>query len=201
VEKAGRGAGPEGGISTVTTTQFPQLIGLGETRDPVLLQKAAGEEAYEARYIFQSVNCGGLIVRSLNADLARDPRWGGSEESYGEDPYLVGTMPAAFVRGLQGNDPHYWLAASLVKHFMANSNEDNRVGSSSNFDDRWLHEYYTVPFRMAIVQGGANAIMTAYNAVMMAICLDRRSARCRDEGQNLSPTPRLKTALLCRKTC
>ncbi len=159
------GPGPWGGTSTIPTTQFPQPVGLGETWDPALIQKAAAEEGYEARYIFQSYNRGGLIVRAPNADLARDPRWGRSEESYGEDPFLVGTMSVAFVKGLQGDNPRYWQAASLVKHFLANSNEDGRTGSSSNFDSRLLHEYYSVPFRMAIEQGGADAIMTAYNAV------------------------------------
>jgi beta-glucosidase len=147
------------------TTQFPQAVGLGETWDPALLRKAAAEEGYEARYIFQSDNRGGIVVRAPNLNLERDPRWGRSEESYGEDPFLVGTMGVAFVKGLQGNDHRYWQTASLLKHFVAYSNETNRGGSSSNFDARLLHEYYTVAFRMAIEQGGANAYMTSYNAV------------------------------------
>lgn len=154
-----------GGKSVIPTTQFPQPVGLGETWDPDLLQKAAAQEGYEARYIFQSLNRGGLIVRAPNADLARDPRWGRVEESYGEDPYLAGTMSVAFVKGLQGDNPRYWLTASLVKHFLANSNEDGRTGSSSNFDSRLLQEYYAVPFRMTIEQGHANAYMAAFNAV------------------------------------
>lgn len=157
--------GPNGGISTILTTQYPQSAGLGETWDPALIERVAAEEGREARYIYQSYDRGGLIIRSPNADLARDPRWGRAEESYGEDPYLVGTMAAAFANGLQGDDPHYWLTASLLKHFMANSNEDNRQSSSSNFDARLLHEYYAAPFRMAIEQGGADAIMASYNAV------------------------------------
>ncbi|MHB1700381.1 MAG: glycoside hydrolase family 3 C-terminal domain-containing protein [Acidobacteriaceae bacterium] len=159
------GPGKWGGKSVIPTTQFPQPVGLGETWDPDLLQKAATQEATEARYIFQSLDRGGLIVRAPNADLARDPRWGRSEESYGEDPYLTGTMSVAFVKGLQGDNPRHWLTASLVKHFLANSNEDGRTGSSSNFDDRLLHEYYAVPFRMTIEQGHANAYMAAFNAV------------------------------------
>jgi beta-glucosidase len=102
-------------------------------------------------------------VRAPNADLSRDPRWGRSEESYGEDPFLVGTLATAFTRGLQGDGP-YWTTASLLKHFLANSNEDGRDGSSSNFDDRLFHEYYAVPFRMAIEEGHGNAFMTSYNA-------------------------------------
>ena len=158
-------AGKYGGTSAIPTTQFPQAVGLAATWDPALVEKAAREEGIEARYIFQSYDRGGLIVRAPNADLARDPRWGRSEESYGEDPYLVGTIATAFVKGLQGDDPHVWLTASLLKHFMANSNEDNRHSSSSNFDSRLLHEYYAAPFRMGIEQGGADAYMTAYNAV------------------------------------
>lgn len=159
------GAGEHGGESTIVTTQFPQPVGLGETWDPRLVQQAAAEEGKEARFIFQSYDRGGLIVRAPNADLARDPRWGRTEESYGEDPFLTGTMATAYVKGLQGDDPHYWLSISLIKHFMANSNEDNRASSSSNFDDALMHEYYAAPFQMAIEQGGANALMASYNAV------------------------------------
>lgn len=158
------GPGEHGGTSTITTTQFPQPVGLGETWDPALIEKAAAQEGKETRFIFQSYDRGGLIVRAPNTDLARDPRWGRSEESYGEDPFLTGTMATAYVKGLQGDDPRYWLSISLLKHFMANSNEDNRSGSSSDFDAALMHEYYAAPFRMAIEQGGANALMASYNA-------------------------------------
>lgn len=157
--------GPYPGDSTIPTTQFPEACGLGETWDPELVRLLAAREGYEARFIFQSYDRGGLIVRAPNADLERDPRWGRAEESYGEDPYLVGTMAAAFTKGLQGDNPRVWLTASLAKHFMANSNEDTRTSSSSNFDAALMHEYYAAPFRMDIEQGGANAIMVAYNAV------------------------------------
>jgi beta-glucosidase len=159
-------------LSVIPTTQFPQARGLGQTWDPALLQQAAAQEAYEARFAFGKYHRGGLVVRAPNADLSRDPRWGRSEESYGEDPFLVGTLATAFSRGLQGNDPHVWMTASLLKHFLANSNEDGRGGSSSNFDKRLFHEYYSVPFRMAIEDGHADAMMTSYNAwngVAMAV--------------------------------
>lgn len=164
-KKSPGGTGKWGGTSTIPTTQFPQAVGLGETWDPAAVRQAAAEEGHEARFVFQSVDRGGLIIRAPNADLARDPRWGRSEESFGEDPYFDGTMATAFVKGLQGDDPQYWQAAALVKHFMANSNEDRRASSSSNVDARLLHEYYAAPFRMAIEDGGANAYMTSYNAV------------------------------------
>jgi beta-glucosidase len=147
----------------VPTTTFPQSRGLGQTWDPALLALAAAQEAYETRYAFGKYHRGGLVMRAPNADLSRDPRWGRSEESYGEDPYLVGTLATAFTRGLQG-DGRYWTASSLLKHFLANSNEDGRDSSSSNFGQRLFHEYYSVPFRMAIENGHANAMMTSYNS-------------------------------------
>lgn len=163
------------GLQPLPTTQFPQAVGLAETWDTDLIRQAAAVEGYEARYIFntdtqfmvwreQKHRRAGIVMRAPNADLARDPRWGRSEESYGEDPYLTGTMATAFVKGLQGDDPKYWLTASLMKHFLANSNEDGRGGSSSNFDERLLREYYSVPFRMGVIDGGSRAYMVAYNA-------------------------------------
>ncbi|MHB8303276.1 MAG: glycoside hydrolase family 3 C-terminal domain-containing protein [Acidobacteriaceae bacterium] len=159
------GPGHWGKNDPLPTTQFPQAVGLGETWDPRLVRQAAAEEGHEARYLFQTEHRGGLVVRAPNTNLERDPRWGRAEESFGEDPYLVGTMAIGFVKGLQGDDPRYWQTASLLKHFLAYSNEDGRDGSSSNFDSRLLHEYYSVAFRMAIEQGGANAYMTSYNSV------------------------------------
>ncbi len=161
------GPGGWGHNKPVPTTQFPQSVGVGETWDPEIIRQAAKAEAEEARWYFQNpaYQRGGIVVRAPNADLARDIRWGRTEESYGEDPFLTGTMAAAFARGLQGDNPKYWEAASLLKHFMANSNENGRGGSSSNFDERLLREYYSVPFRMAVEQAHANAYMTAYNAV------------------------------------
>jgi len=150
-------------LPVIPTTTFPQSRGLGQTWDPALIQKAAAVEAYETRFAYGKYHRGGMVVRAPNADLSRDPRWGRSEESYGEDPFLVGTMATAFTRGLQGSDAQYWQTSSLLKHFLANSNEDGRDSSSSNFDDRLFREYYSVPFRMAIQQGGANSMMTSYN--------------------------------------
>jgi beta-glucosidase len=149
------------------TTQFPQAYGLGSTWDPELVRRVAAQQAQEARYLFQSpkYDRSGIIVRAPNADLARDPRWGRTEEVYGEDPFHVGTLAAAFARGLQGDDPRYWKTASLLKHFLANSNEDGRTSSSSNFDERLWREYYAKPFEMAVRQGGSRAMMAAYNAI------------------------------------
>jgi beta-glucosidase len=149
----------------VPTTTFPQAYGMGETWDADLLRQAAFVEGYETRWVYQSEDFGrgGLIVRAPNADLGRDPRWGRTEECFGEDPFLAGTLTVAIVKGLQGDHPKYWMTASLLKHFLANSNEDGRFTSSSDFDDRLFREYYSVPFRMGFVEGGARCYMAAYN--------------------------------------
>jgi len=161
------GPGGWGRPKPIPTTQFAQAIGMGETWDPDLIRKAGGVEGYETRYIYQGekTHRGGLVVRAPNADLGRDPRWGRTEECFGEDPFFNGTMVVAMVKGLEGDDPKYWLTASLMKHFLANSNEDGRDGSSSDFDERLLREYYSVPFRMGVMEGGSRAYMAAYNAM------------------------------------
>ncbi len=150
----------------ITTTQFPQPPGMGASWDPDLVREAAGVEGYEARFITQTAKYDRqiLMLWGPQSDLGRDPRWGRSEEVYGEDPFLNGTMAVAFTKGLQGDDPKYWQAAALLKHFLANENENNRNGSSSNFDDRLFWEYYSVPFRMAFLDGDAKGVMASYNA-------------------------------------
>ncbi|MCV9927723.1 glycoside hydrolase family 3 C-terminal domain-containing protein [Flavobacterium sp. LS1R49] len=153
------------GKEPLPTTTFPQAYGLGETWDVDLIQKVAHVEGYETRYAFQKYHRGGLVVRAPNADIARDPRWGRTEESYGEDAFFNGTLTVAFVKGLQGDNPKYWQTASLMKHFLANSNEDGRTYTSSDFDERLWREYYALPFYMGVVDGGSRAYMAAYNKV------------------------------------
>src|SRR5580698_6400196 len=154
------------GRQPVTTTQFPQPPGMGESWDPEMVQEAAGVEGYEARFITQTekYNRQILMLWGPQSDLARDPRWGRSEEVYGEDPFFNGTMAVAFIKGLQGDDPKYWQAAALLKHFLANSNENYRTSSSSDFDQRLFWEYYSVPFRMGFLEGGAKGVMAPYNS-------------------------------------
>ncbi len=156
-----------GGKNPVPTTIFPQSYGMGQTWDTTCLRLLGEIEGYEVRYIAQSPKYkrGGLVVRAPNADLSHDPRWGRTEECYGEDPYLNGQLVVAFIKGLQGNNPNYWQAASLMKHFLANSNENTRTSSSSDFDARLLHEYYAYPFQMGVEKGGSRAYMAAYNKV------------------------------------
>jgi beta-glucosidase len=157
------GPGNWGGGNPLPTTSFPQAIGLAQTWDTELVRKVAALEGREARYAFHGKGRGGLVIRAPNADLGRDPRWGRTEECYGEDAFLAGKLATAFVRGLQGDHPKYWQTAALLKHFLANENEDDRDKTSSNFDQRSFHEYYSVAFREAMQVGGARAFMAAYN--------------------------------------
>jgi beta-glucosidase len=152
---------------SVTATTFQQSVGLGETWDPAILRQVGATEGHEARVYFKKYEGirVGLAIRAPNVDLARDPRWGRTEESFGEDPFFVGKMSVGFIEGLQGDNPRYLLAASTMKHFLANSNEDGRTGSSSDFDERNLREYYLVPFQMGIQEANAQSFMASYNAV------------------------------------
>ena len=153
------------GPGEAPTTTFPQAIGLAQMWNPELQQQIASWEAGEARYLTQNQNykSGGLIVLAPNADLGRDIRWGRTEECYGEDAYLASVLTVAYVKGLQGDDPKYWKTASLMKHFLANSNENNRFTNSSDFDERLFREYYSYAFYKGITEGGSRAFMTAYN--------------------------------------
>jgi beta-glucosidase len=153
----GKGAAP--------TTTFPQAIGLAQMWDPELHRQLAAWEAEEIRYLAQNQNykSAGLIILAPNADLGRDIRWGRTEECYGEDAFLAARMTVAYVRGLQGDHPKYWKSASLMKHFLANSNENNRFINSSDFDDRLFREYYSYAFYKGVTEGGSRAFMAAYN--------------------------------------
>ncbi|MFZ5939205.1 MAG: glycoside hydrolase family 3 C-terminal domain-containing protein [Bacteroidota bacterium] len=178
-----------GSRNPTPTTIFPQAIGLAETWDPEALRKVAGIEAYETRYLFQNEHFrrGGLVVRAPNADLGRDPRWGRTEECYGEDAWFNGHMVVAFVKGLQGDDPDYWMTASLMKHFLANSNENGRDSSSSDFDERLFREYYSYPFYKGVTEGGSRAYMASYNAVNgipMTVSPILKNITVKEWGQN-----------------
>jgi beta-glucosidase len=153
------------GRQPVTTTQFPQPPGMGDSWDPALVRQAGGVEGYEARYITENPQYKRQILMAWGpqSDLARDPRWGRSEEVYGEDPFFNGTMAIAFAKGIEGDDAKYWQAAPLLKHFLANENENQRDRSTSDFDERLFWEYYSVPFRMAFLEGDAKAVMASYN--------------------------------------
>jgi hypothetical protein len=103
----------------ITTTQFPQPPGMGASWDPELVREAAGVEGYEARFITQTAKYDRqiLMLWGPQSDLGRDPRWGRSEEVYGEDPFLNGTMAVAFTKGLQGDDPKVLASGGAAQAF------------------------------------------------------------------------------------
>ena len=152
------------------STAFPQAYGIGETWDREMAFIVGEVMSYEARFYSKDNPRKALILWAPNADLARDPRWGRTEESFGEDPYLVGEMVAAEVKGIQGDDPTYWRGAALMKHFLANSNEDNRYRTDSRFDEALFREYYSYGFWKG-AKAGAMSLMTAYNAYNGIPCI------------------------------
>lgn len=162
-----------GDRANTPTTGFPQAYGLGETWDTDLLHRVATYISTENRYLFQNAKYrkSGLIMWTPNVDLGRDPRWGRTEECYGEDAFLTSRLAVAFIKGIQGDHPKYWRNASLMKHFLSNSNEYERTFSSSNYSDKLFREYYAYPFYKGVTEGGSQALMTAYNAYNGTPCI------------------------------
>ena len=107
----------------------------------------------------------GVILRGPNVDLVHDPRWGRTEESFGEDPYLVGEMAKGYLAGLHGDDPNYLLAACTLKHFAANSNETTRMRARRTSTRATCTSTTLATFRTAVREGRADGIMTAYNQI------------------------------------
>ena len=121
-------------------TVFPQAIGLAATWNPELQLQVATVISDEARARWNELDQGReqksqfsdlLTFWSPTVNMARDPRWGRTPETYGEDPYLSGIMGTAFVKGLQGDDDRYLKIVSTPKHFAANNKETNRKESDS----------------------------------------------------------------------
>ncbi len=154
-------------------TVFPQAIGMAATWDKDLLKaegRVIGTEA-RARYN-QAQREGnvdryfGLTIWSPNINIFRDPRWGRGQETLGEDPYLTGVLGTEFVKGMQGDDPRYFLAIATPKHFAVHSGpEPLRHGFNVDVAPRDLAETYLPAFRRSIVEGKAQSLMCAYNAV------------------------------------
>jgi beta-glucosidase len=156
-------------------TVFPQAIGLAATWNPELIQRVAEVISTEARgknneAIRQSggdtKRYQGLTIWSPNVNIFRDPRWGRGQETYGEDPFLTGCLATMFVRGLQGNDPHYLKTVATLKHFAVHSGpEPLRHKFDAVVSSRDLHETYLPAFETGVREGGAMSVMSAYNAV------------------------------------
>ncbi len=145
-------------------TVFPQAIGLASTWDPELMQQVATAISTEARALYNAGNFG-LTLWSPVINIARDPRWGRTQEAYGEDPFLESRLAVAYVKGIQGQDPVYLRAVATPKHYALNNTEATRFSSSSDAPEEVLRDYYLPPFRAAVVEGGAQSIMCAYNRV------------------------------------
>jgi beta-glucosidase len=156
-------------------TVFPQAIGAAATWDPALLQQEAGIIGIEGRAKFNDYAAkhngdakwfGGLTFWSPNINIFRDPRWGRGQETYGEDPFLSGTLGVAFIKGLQGNDPNCMLAMGCAKHFAVHSGpEPERHRFNAAPPERDLYETYLPQFEMAVREGHVGGVMGAYNAV------------------------------------
>ena len=147
------------------TTSFTQPIGMSASFDRELIRECGRCVGEEARALYTRNGSGGLCRWAPTIDMERDPRWGRTEEAYGEDPYLSGEMSSAYIRGMRGNDPFYLRCGATLKHFYANNVEHDRISISSSLDGRNKYEYYLEPFRKAITEGGAEAVMTSYNEI------------------------------------
>ena len=164
------------GLATV----FPQAIGLAATWDEELLHQVGDVISTEARakhheHVDDDNLTGGiyqgLSFWSPNINIFRDPRWGRGMETYGEDPFLTGSLAVQFIRGLQGDDPRYLKVISGVKHFAVHSGPEY---SRHSFDVRPsthdMLETYLPHFERAIKEGGARAVMCAYQRLDGAPC-------------------------------
>lgn len=156
------GANAQAGLQGPTS--FPGSVATGSSWDPDLLELEASVIADEARAIFQT-GTKGLTFWSPVVEPIRDPRWGRTGESYGEDPFLAAVMSGAFVRGMMGSDPDYMKAVPCAKHYFANNSEWDRHVGSSNMDSRDMREFYLYPYKELIENDNLPSIMSSYNAV------------------------------------
>jgi beta-glucosidase len=140
------------GMGGDPSTCIPCGSALGATWDPGLAQELGALVGREAR----DRGCRGLLAPTVN--LHRSPLAGRNFECYSEDPLLSGRLAAGYVRGVQSQG-----VFATVKHFVGNEAEFERSSISSVIDERSLRELYLLPFEIAVREGGALAIMTAYN--------------------------------------
>jgi len=144
------------------STSFPQALGLASTWDPALVKRiftAIGDEAGSR---------GAGQVFSPVLDIARDPRWGRTEETFGEDPYLVSRMGVAAIEGLQGDpyivDRHHVLATA--KHFAVHGMPEGGTNTApGNYSERVIRENFLVPFEAAVREARVGSVMASYNEI------------------------------------
>jgi beta-glucosidase len=153
-------------------TSYPQAIGMAATFDVNSMKKMGDYTADEGRAINnESIRKNdhsrytGLTYWTPNINIFRDPRWGRGQETYGEDPFLTGSMAKAFVQGLQGNDPKYLKAAACAKHYAIHSGpESSRHTLDVHISDHDLWDTYLRAFRELVVNAKVAGVMCAYNA-------------------------------------
>ena len=150
------------GHAGVGSTSFPQPIGLGATFNPGLVESLYAMTAEETRVR------GAHQALTPVVDVARDPRWGRVEETFGEDPYLVTQLGIAAVRGFQGDasfkDKKRVIAT--LKHFAAHGQPESGINCApTNVSLRLLRETFLYPFKDAIQKAGAISVMASYNEI------------------------------------
>lgn len=152
-------------------TAYPQPTGLASTWDKSLLERVGEAIGTEARGFFaRDPKVNGLTLWAPTVDLERDPRWGRTEEAYGEDPFLAGHLAGSLVKGIQGRDPAYLRAVATLKHFWGNNQEIDRGTESTNVDEAQQRDEYLRSFEIAFRVYGAQSMMTAYNSVNGVPC-------------------------------
>jgi len=154
----GAADGPRGVSLLGKTTCFPVTMARGASWDPALERRVGAAMGIESRVRGVNYNLGGCI------NLLRNPAWGRAQETYGEDPWLLGEMGAAWVRGVQQHN-----VMACVKHFALNSLENNRFKVNVTTDERTLREVYLPHFKKC-VDAGAASFMSAYNQVNGEYC-------------------------------
>jgi beta-glucosidase len=154
-------------------TVFPQAIAMAATWDFNLVHSEGETIATEARAKYNQAQREGnhsiyfgLDFWSPNINIFRDPRWGRGQETLGEDPFLTGKLGVAFVTGVQGNDPKYFKAIATPKHYAVHSGAElMRHGFNVNASPHDLEDTYLPAFRATVVEGHADSVMCAYNAI------------------------------------
>jgi beta-glucosidase len=154
-------------------TIFPQAIGMAATWDANLVHLEAETIATEARAKYNQAqregnhsNYFGIDFWSPNINIFRDPRWGRGQETYGEDPFLTARLGVAFVTGLQGDNPQYYKVIATPKHYAVHSGpEPLRHGFNVHVSPHDLEDTYLPAFRATVVEGHADSVMCAYNAL------------------------------------
>lgn len=158
-------------------TEFPQVIGLAASFDPegVYRMAVASSDEFRAKdNQYRGHMPGGLdgclTAWSPTINMARDPRWGRTQETYGEDPYLTSQMSVAYVKGMQGDDPKYLKVVACIKHFAGNNQDDIRLRCNAEGGERYWFEYEFPAFKACVQEAHVASVMTAFNAINGVPC-------------------------------